>query len=417
LQGHWLVLSRVVWVTIAVLTMGVSLSSIPSEFERLQSPCTDTVSCSWFLRLTAENARELGETGLSVTFFAAYFVALEVAFTVVPLAIGTTIFWRRSEDRMAFLLSLALLTYGFATSITFPYHLLELSLIWKWSAAAVTSIGFAAALLCFYTFPDGRFVPRWSRWLALVSIGVSVPGIFFPYSLLSWWRYPLLSALISAILVGGVVSVQVYRYKRVSDAAQRQQTKWVVLGMVAGMGGYCLLFLLTLVLESGVLASLVGNTAGLLLLLLLPIFIAVAILRYRLYDIDVFINRTLVYGVLTVTLALVYFGGVATTQTIFRALTDQQEQPQIAVVVSTLVIAALFNPLRRRIQAFIDRRFYRRKYDAAKTLEALSARRRDETDLDALCDDLTSVVRETMQPAHVSLWLRPDTPPKGKQPD
>jgi hypothetical protein len=162
---------------------------------------------------------------------------------------------------------------------------------------------------------------------------------------------------------------------------------------------------------------LVGNTAGLLLLLLLPIFIAVAILRYRLYDIDVFINRTLVYGVLTVTLALVYFGGVATTQTIFRALTDQQEQPQIAVVVSTLVIAALFNPLRRRIQAFIDRRFYRRKYDAAKTLEAFSARRRDETDLDALCDDLTSVVRETMQPAHVSLWLRPDTPPKGKQPD
>src|SRR3712207_7265026 len=102
LQGHWLVLSRVVWVTIAVLTMGVSLSSIPSEFERLQSPCTDMVSCSWFLRLTAENARELGEMGLSVTFFAAYFVALEVAFTVVPPAIGTTIFWRRSEDRMAF---------------------------------------------------------------------------------------------------------------------------------------------------------------------------------------------------------------------------------------------------------------------------------------------------------------------------
>jgi hypothetical protein len=116
-------------------------------------------------------------------------------------------------------------------------------------------------------------------------------------------------------------------------------------------------------------------------------------------------------------LALVYFGGVATTQTIFRALTGQEQQPQLAIVVSTLVIAALFNPLRRRIQAFIDRRFYRSKYDAAKTLEAFSAKLRDETDLDALNDELVSVVRETMQPAHVSLWLRPDTAPKVEQAD
>jgi hypothetical protein len=112
---------------------------------------------------------------------------------------------------------------------------------------------------------------------------------------------------------------------------------------------------------------------------------------------------------------LVYFGGVATIQAIFRALTGQEEQGQFAIVVSTLVIAALFHPLRRRIQSFIDRRFYRRKYDAAKTLEAFSARLRHETDLDALSDDLVGVVRETMQPAHVSLWLRPDTPPKGEQ--
>ena len=120
-------------------------------------------------------------------------------------------------------------------------------------------------------------------------------------------------------------------------------------------------------------------------------------------------SRTLVYGALTGLLALVYFGGVTATQLIFRALTDQQEQPQLAVVVSTLLIAALFNPLRRRIQGFIDRRFYRNKYDARKTLEAFSAKLRDETDLDALSDDLVGVVRETMQPAHISLWLRSDT--------
>jgi hypothetical protein len=140
-------------------------------------------------------------------------------------------------------------------------------------------------------------------------------------------------------------------------------------------------------------------------------------LRYRLYDIDVVINRTLVYGSLTVMLALVYFGVVTATQAVFTVLTGQEEQPQLAIVVSTLVIAALFNPLRRRIQSFIDRRFYRHKYDARKTLEAFSAKLRDETDLDALRDDLVGVVRETMQPAHVSLWLRPNTLPKGEQAD
>jgi hypothetical protein len=143
-----------------------------------------------------------------------------------------------------------------------------------------------------------------------------------------------------------------------------------------------------------------------------PLSIGIAIVRYRLYDIDILINRTLVYGALTATLALVYFAGVATTQAIFRTITGHEQQPQLAVVVSTLVIAALFNPLRRHIQSFIDRRFYRSKYDARKTLEAFSAKLRDETDLDALSDDLMGVVRETMQPAHVSLWLRPELPPR-----
>ena len=130
---------------------------------------------------------------------------------------------------------------------------------------------------------------------------------------------------------------------------------------------------------------------------------------------DLIINRTLVYGSLSASLALVYFGGVATTQAIFRALTGQEQQPQLAVVVSTLAIAALFMPLRRRIQSFIDRRFYRRKHDARKTLEAFSAKLRDETDLAALNADLVGVVDETMQPTHVSLWLRPVPDPRDKR--
>jgi hypothetical protein len=146
----------------------------------------------------------------------------------------------------------------------------------------------------------------------------------------------------------------------------------------------------------------------------IPIATGIAILRYRLYDIDFIVNRTLVYAILTTALAAIYFGGVTASQALFRALTGQEEQPQLAIVVSTLAIAALFMPLRRRIQSFIDRRFYRRKYDARKTLEAFSAKLRDETDLDPLRDELVAVVRDTMQPKHVSLWLHPDPALKDK---
>jgi hypothetical protein len=147
----------------------------------------------------------------------------------------------------------------------------------------------------------------------------------------------------------------------------------------------------------------------------IPTAIGIAVLKYRLYEIDIIINRALVYGPLTVSLAAVYFGGVVGMQAAFRAVTGQEQQPQLAVVVSTLTIAAMFGPLRRRIQNVIDRRFYRRKYDASRILAAYGTRLRDEVDLKTLSDDLLVVVRETVQPAHASLWLRSSdrTPPVG----
>jgi hypothetical protein len=208
--------------------------------------------------------------------------------------------------------------------------------------------------------------------------------------------------------------VQVYRYRLVSNFDQRQQTKWVVLGIVAAATGYCM-FLVINLLQGGIVANLLGYTAALVLLSFLMISIVVAVLRYRLYDIDLLINRTLVYGTLTATLVAIYFGGIVLLQRVFVVFTGQQST--LAVVASTLLIAALFNPLRMRIQAFIDRSFYRRKYDARKTLEAFSFKLRDETDLEELSGDLVGVVRETMQPTHVSLWLRPDTRPKGVKAD
>ncbi len=209
------------------------------------------------------------------------------------------------------------------------------------------------------------------------------------------------------------VASLVVRFWR-SRGEERQQMKWITYATGAFFTMILLVDLLDVVAASSALAKVADPLTG-AMFAGIPVAVGIAVLKYRLYDIDVVINRTLVYGSLTALLAAVYFGGVATTQAIFRSLTGREEQPQLAIVISTLVIAALFNPLRRRIQSLIDRRFYRRKYDAAKTLEAFSAKLRDETDLDALSDDLVGVVRETMQPAHVSLWLRPDTASKGQQ--
>jgi hypothetical protein len=194
---------------------------------------------------------------------------------------------------------------------------------------------------------------------------------------------------------------------RSAGRVERQQIKWLAYGGAV--------VVVTIFLGGVISIWSESISIGIISLALLgvPVFTGVAIVRYRLYEIDTLINHTLVYGSLTAILALVYFGGVTATQALFRTITSQEGLPQLVVVASTLVIAALFNPLRHRIQSFIDRRFYRRKYDARKTLEDFSVKLRNETDLEALNDDLVGVVRETMQPAHVSLWLRPDPAHKG----
>ena len=217
------------------------------------------------------------------------------------------------------------------------------------------------------------------------------------------------------IFTGGLVaSASLILRLRRGSWVERQQIKWLAYAAAVATGGSILVYTPPEALGAPWVTS-VGYVVVELGVLGIPISIGIAILRYRLYEIDTIINRTLVYGSLTTTLVALYFGGIVVLQRIFVVLTG--EKSTLAVVASTLVIAALFNPLRRRMQWFVDRRFYRSKYDAAKTLEAFSVKLRDETDLDALSDDLVGVVRETMQPAHVSLWLRPDTASKGEQAD
>src|SRR5215211_5430394 len=292
---------------------------------------------------------------------------------------------------------------------------------WSWTLLVYLPTSFLLLL-----FPDGRLPsPRWRpvAWCAVLGLigflaGYTLepgpledfPQILNPYGVDSLILDAVAVAgaiLASASMVACAVSL-IVRMRR-AGRVERQQIKWLAYGGAVVVGT---VFVAGGISHWNVTLSIALIGFG---LLGVPIFTGVAIARYRLYDIDIVINRTLVYGALTATLVAVYFGGVATLQALFRALTGQEQQPQLVVVVSTLAIAALFNPLRRRIQSFIDRRFYRSKYDARKTLESFSAKLRDETDLQALNGELTRVVRETMQPAHISLWLRPDTAPRGSE--
>jgi hypothetical protein len=311
-----------------------------------------------------------------------------------------------------------------------------LAVLGAWAANCLWFVMLALALIYLpLLFPDGRLLTR--RWLSVAVLGgIGTLGFVLPGALVDTIPVnevpgrgianpigieglgkiedlPIVGAVEGLFLLAalGAVASVVVRFRR-SRGVERQQMKWFAYVIVVLIGGSVL---------TGGLSDLTGVgwlgkfsfALSMMGLMCLPIAVGIAILRYRLYEIDLIINRTLVYGPLTATLALMYFGGVATAQLVLRALTGQLQQPQLAIVASTLIIAALFNPLRRRLQSFIDRRFYRSKYDASKTLEAFTAKLRDETDLDALNDELVGVVRETIQPAHVSLWLSPDTPVKG----
>ncbi len=300
--------------------------------------------------------------------------------------------------------------------------------LWAWALPLGLQGTFMVML-----FPNGRLPSRRWRplaWLSgaailLVSVALTVEPGPLPHrggvrNPLGIEGHPWIQAVASACLVllalcivASAVSL-VWRYRH-SDRETRQQIKWLAFAASFVGAAYANVLITGLFLapesfsdEGGgpIWISLVFTTV-LISFAGIPTAIGIAVLKYRLYDIDVLINRALVYGSLTVTLAAVYFGGVAGTQSVFRALTGQEQQPQLAVVVSTLAIAALFNPLRRRIQSFIDRRFYRKKYDAARILAAYGARLRDEVDLRALGDELLEVVGETVQPVHASLWLRP----------
>ncbi len=402
-------LAQVLWIFLAAFSIGKFALSEIVYFQGAAEVCTGSVvDCHDRQKAAPQDIASLQSDGISPEQWAIYNVAYRTFDALVFCAVGFLIFARKRDEAGALFTSLFLILLGtlggFAGFLAQRYP--EFSLLFS----LIQYPALVSLPLFFFSFPNGRVVPHgmWiyvAFWSLFFVFDFLVPGVDKTSAL-----YGLLSAIaFLSMFVAGAAS-QVYRYVRVSNSEERRQTKWVVFGIA----------IMVLVTQAAFLlppfSRLTDNKAPysaqqLLVLIalyltvsLIPVSIGIAIFRNRLWDIDLIIRRTLIYGVLTALLALVYFGSVIVLQQVLRGVTGQGQD--VAIIVSTLAIAALFNPLRHRVQDVIDRRFYRRKYDAQKVLAEFAATARDEVGLENLTDHLIAVVEETMQPAQVSLWLK-----------
>lgn len=398
-RGRWLLAARVTCLIIALVAIVMWGWGVPLRYMQLSTiclaqPCGDQ-------QPTPASIPQFAASGISLQFYGLYTGTVEVLFTLVFLLVAAVIFLRKSDTWIGMLTALLLVTYG--VTQTDASALAAAVPAWSIPANVVQPLSFILLILFLFLFPNGRFVPSWTRIVAL---------IWSPLFLLGTFLLPpdaIVVPLFASILVS--LYAQVYRYRRVSSPVQRSQTKWVVFATAIGFLGAIGLIgganLLSLAQEPGSLGYLIGNTGLYIFGSLIPLAIGVAILRAHLWDIDVLINKALVYGLLTALLGAMYIGLTIGMESLAAVITGHKQQQQIVIVVSTLVIAALFQPFRRRIQQLIDRRFYRHKYNAAKTLASFSATLRQEVDLNELQAHVLSIVTETMQPQHVSLWLHP----------
>jgi hypothetical protein len=423
LSGARLWAARLLWVVIAGTAVALSLLSVPVGFRTFREPCTaaevQAEACSTD-RLSPEGLAALEAAGLTPTFYAAYNTVLAVMVMAVFTGTALVIFWRRSDEPLGLFVSLVLVLTGIFIN-TFVEALYALGPGWELLVDVLQSLFWVSFATLFYVFPDGHFVPRWTLWLVpvwlytqLAFYAASVYRPLITYNPGNW--PPLIQLALYTCLLLSCLFAQVYRFARVSSPAERQQTKWVVFGFVVVLALLVVVTLFDLtypvLLLSGSLSDILLDFASFVVVIAIPITFGVAILRYRLWEIDVIIRRTLTYTLLTAGLAAAYLASVLVLQGVLGAMTGERQTPLVTVL-STLTIAGLFTPLRRRVQAFIDRRFYRRKYDAARTLAAFGETLRSEVELDTLTNRLLVVVDETMQPAQASLWLRAAGPDDG----
>jgi hypothetical protein len=386
LQGPWLALLRLTWIILSVLALILFFVSLPVYFVSQQK--------------------------LYAVGYAVFVLALGIFVALVWFTVAVMIFWRKSNDWLALLVSLMLVLQGANTTVN---SLQIIPSVWQVPSSVLALVAFDLLFLVFCLFPNGRFVPRWLPWIGVLFLGWEVLLILniFPQN------NTLLTVLVQYSFLGSFVVAQLYRYHAVSSRTERLQTKWIVFGVTMTYLielGFDLCFgLFPSFFSTSSLAKVILIPIGNVVPILIPLSFGFAILRSRLWDIDIIINRTLVYGALTSTLALIYVSLVIGVQSLVHRLTGQVLDSPLVIVGSTLLIAALFQPLRHRIQNTIDRRFYRRKHDAARTLEAFTVNLRNEVDLNTLKERLVTVVQETMQPTHISLWLRDPETSRGQK--
>jgi hypothetical protein len=381
--------------------MALFLAMLPAYYTLLQTVCTGA-TCA-LVQPTPGSALTIQKLGLSIGAYATIPLALTIASEFLCFAVGAVIFWRKSDDWMALLVALGVVALG---TVNVTSVMQESYSPWQVLAIVLNILGNGLFFLVCSLFPNGRFVPRWTRWLLPFWV---VSGLVFLFSRDVFFSYLVHTVVWLAVVILLLIAL-FYRYHFASSPLRRQQTKWVIFGgCMAGIISVGLIvptFLFPSLGQAGSFYQVISQPAYILVVLIIPLCLGIAILRYRLWDIDIIIRRTLVYSTLTVVLAVVYEVSVFTLQSLTSGLTFIRGN-QLAIIASTFLIGGLFKPLYDRIRALIDRRFYRRKYDAARTVATFSATIRDEVDLNQLCAKLTAVVEETMQPEHVSLWLCP----------
>ncbi|MGB3215966.1 MAG: hypothetical protein WBD79_01070 [Anaerolineae bacterium] len=402
-QSHLLTFARAFWLAFLLFKWVYWIASMPRFFALVNAGAIPTVVTSGNVQVSPELfAGAAAIWGVSVPAWAVLNTLINILSAVVFTLTAALVAWRL-RTWFGWLTAMVLLVGG----SNVQSNVVRTAMI---SPVAQTIWEFGALIwplffVWLYLFPDGRAVPRRLRWIigplvavfTLLFVVSVIPGLLtiFPASADLASAPARFGAVLIVPLFFLVLSSQIYRYLRVSGRVDRDQTKWFLFGLVVAVG---------FPLVAGLFVTL-PTEVEVIAFMAIPLGIGVGVLRYRLWDIDVIIRKTLVYTAVTALLALVYFGGVVLLQRLFGALTGAEQSP-LAVVVSTLAIAALFTPLRRRIQDGIDRRFFRKKYDAQRVLAQFAVTARDETNLDALTTELARVVQETLQPERVSVWLR-----------
>jgi hypothetical protein len=398
LSHPWLMVARSLWAFIAGLGLVLLITAFPVGLHVMRTDPPDEILA-------------IVNLGLPLDFTNIYFTITSLAVSLIFWVVAGLMVWRRSDDGFVLMISGLLIIWG--VEVTVPVQIGMPVLVsdrpaWFWVGALHMSIVDIFFFLLGYLFPNGLFIPRWTWAPALMTLVLIVPGNFFPGTILDVESWGVINLLLAPLAFAIMVLAQIYRYRRASTLVERQQTKWFVSGFAALVVVQSIHFSLVpaLIPIQGTLSDihrlilLMDYSLATISLLLIPIPIAIGILRYRLWDIDMLIRRTLIHGTLTGVLAAVYLMNVIALQRILPA------RSQVSVVLSTLLIAALFTPLRRRIQNRIDRRFYQKKYDAGVITATFATTLRHEVDLESLSAALTSAIAEVIEPEHISLWMK-----------